>query len=548
MLATGLYPVRTLGGGKYVLTLYDEYSTVCAVSILKDLKHAGDELRRMILAWKAIHGLLPKVIHSDRGGCYIDGPMKEWCLEHGISQNFSSPRTPQQNGKAERLNQTLNDIMRSLLFQYGTHLPLWGHAMTYASLIYNVALCKRLGMTRYEAFIGVKPDVSNFRTFGCKVFARVDDTERTKLDPKSQVGIYLGPQLDGPGYKVLVYDPELKARHKYAVHIVRDMVTYEDLTVVTGAQDVSQLHWGGEIPLPTPLLEAHEPQPLEQLTGEPLPIALTEGAPMATPAPRRAELAPGRANMPAPRRAELIAATPQRVPQAAGVSRSLARDPAAQAPQSAQDAARLPIEESRAPMSAWDLAPPLLERADGEQHTGSMEIPLDQMHVGGQDALAGPSHRNMLLGMKRNASHDLSYVPMRTMNTRSMTRIAPPTVSVPPSTSLPRVEPPRLLPGRSILRITPSNVPKKVRFAGVQAPVGVTPSPIQRFVAGVANLAYDIRGIPIMDLEPPFATAFMASTPYPSKLRIKKDVFGDFSLVWVRILKRLHAFVLDSAP
>jgi Transposase and inactivated derivatives len=277
----GPYPVRTLGGGKYVLTLYDEYSTVCAVSILKDLKHAGDELRRMILAWKAIHGLLPKVIHSDRGGCYIDGPMKEWCLEHGISQNFSSPRTPQQNGKAERLNQTLNDIMRSLLFQYGTHLPLWGHAMTYASLIYNVALCKRLGMTRYEAFIGVKPDVSNFRTFGCKVFARVDDTERTKLDPKSQVGIYLGPQLDGPGYKVLVYDPELKARHKYAVHIVRDMVTYEDLTVVTGAQDVSQLHWGGEIPLPTPLLEAHEPQPLEQLTGEPLPIALTEGAPMA---------------------------------------------------------------------------------------------------------------------------------------------------------------------------------------------------------------------------------------------------------------------------
>jgi hypothetical protein len=83
----------------------------------------------------------------------------------------------------------------------------------------------RLGKTRYEAFHGRVPDVSNFRTFGCKVYARIPDTQRKKLDPKSQLGIYLGPETNGPGHKVLVLDPTLKGRNKYAVHIVRDIVT-----------------------------------------------------------------------------------------------------------------------------------------------------------------------------------------------------------------------------------------------------------------------------------------------------------------------------------
>jgi hypothetical protein len=55
------------------------------------------------------------------------------------------------------------------------------------------------------------------------------------------------------------------------VHIVRDVVTFEKLNVVTGAQDNAALHWGGSIPLPTPHEVDETPEPLEALTGEPLP-------------------------------------------------------------------------------------------------------------------------------------------------------------------------------------------------------------------------------------------------------------------------------------
>jgi hypothetical protein len=232
-------------------------------------------LKRMILSWEAETGKKCHILYSDRGGEYIDGELKEWFLANRIKHVFSTPRTPEENGKAERLNRTLNDFVRCLLFQYNLYLPLWGHAMMYACLIYNAMWCERVGMSREQAFSGKIPDVSNFRTFGCKVFARVPDSARRKLDPKSQVGIFLGPETDGPGYKVLTYNPDLK-RDKYQVRIFRDIVCYEDLKSVSGVQEISELHWGGHIPMPqNPEPVEHQPPELEPLTGVPEPSIRT---------------------------------------------------------------------------------------------------------------------------------------------------------------------------------------------------------------------------------------------------------------------------------
>jgi hypothetical protein len=51
----------------------------------------------------------------------------------------------------------------------------------------------------------------------------------------SQLGIYLGPEVNGPGHMIMVHDPSMRGVNQYAVHIVRDIVTYKNLNVVTGA-------------------------------------------------------------------------------------------------------------------------------------------------------------------------------------------------------------------------------------------------------------------------------------------------------------------------
>jgi hypothetical protein len=197
--------------------------------------------------------------------------LKEWCLNRHITNHYSTPRVPQQNGRAERFNQTIANIMRSwTLFNYKLHDSLWGMAMIYACEIYNVMLSKRHGKNRSEVFLGKPPDVSNFRTFGCKVYARVADTARSKLEPKYQLGMFLGPEHDGHGYKGLTCNPKLQ-KDKDHVRVFRDIICCEKLFAVTGVQDESQLNRSGHTPLPEGEVIELPPPELEPLTGVPEP-------------------------------------------------------------------------------------------------------------------------------------------------------------------------------------------------------------------------------------------------------------------------------------
>ena len=271
----GPYPVRSLGGNVYAMTLLDDFTDYAGVEFYKNKSEAPAALKRLILDWQAKSGHKAGKLFTDRGGGYVDDDFKRWLADHGIAHEFSVPRTPQQNGKAERLNRTLNNMVRAMLLQYNTYLPLWTFAMKYAVHIRNCAMHSRLGITPYEAFHREVPNVAEFRTFGCKVYAlanRAADSASKKpgkLDPRSLVGIYLGPAADGPGCLVLIYNPQLKRQLRYAVYTCRDVVTYERLPAVTGTADPAALHWGGPIPLPAPTPAPVVPEQLESLTGGP---------------------------------------------------------------------------------------------------------------------------------------------------------------------------------------------------------------------------------------------------------------------------------------
>ena len=59
-------------------------------------------------------GKLIRTIHSDHGGEFENSEFRDLCEETGIEHNFSAPRTPQQNGVAERKNRTLIEAARSI--------------------------------------------------------------------------------------------------------------------------------------------------------------------------------------------------------------------------------------------------------------------------------------------------------------------------------------------------------------------------------------------------------------------------------------------------
>ena len=54
-------------------------------------------------------------VRSDHGKEFENLEFKTFYEDHGITHQFSAPRTPQQNGVVERKNRTLVEMTRSML-------------------------------------------------------------------------------------------------------------------------------------------------------------------------------------------------------------------------------------------------------------------------------------------------------------------------------------------------------------------------------------------------------------------------------------------------
>ena len=60
--------------------------------------------------------------------------------------------------------------------------------------------------TPEESFIGVKLEVSHFLFFGCPIYIHVPLEKRTKLDPSSRKGLFVGYSETSKAYRVFITD------------------------------------------------------------------------------------------------------------------------------------------------------------------------------------------------------------------------------------------------------------------------------------------------------------------------------------------------------
>ena len=217
----GPYPCAALGNYRYVLTVLDDYSGYNEVALLKLKSDVSTELPRILNEWSTKLGEKVVTFRSDNGGEYINSQMASYFTDKGITHETSVAYCHQR--KAERLNRSLNDLVRALLYHCRFPDWMWGLAMQHASYIKNITFNRKITSTPIQKFLGEVPDVSTLRVFGSLVYYRVPDEMRKKLDPKSSVGFYLGPAPRSKGSKILVRMPN----GKYDVKVVRDIICVE---------------------------------------------------------------------------------------------------------------------------------------------------------------------------------------------------------------------------------------------------------------------------------------------------------------------------------
>ena len=94
----------------------------------------------------------------------------------------SIPYTPQQNGVAERKNRSLKEMATCMMESKNLPPKFWDRAINYASYIQNRVLHKQIyEITPFEVWSGNKLDVTHFRIFGSKSWARIPTEKRKDL-------------------------------------------------------------------------------------------------------------------------------------------------------------------------------------------------------------------------------------------------------------------------------------------------------------------------------------------------------------------------------
>ena len=83
---------------------------------------------------------------------------------------------------------------------------LWVEACS--TMVYVQHRCpnRRLrDMTLEEAFTGEKPEIGHLRIFGCPMYVHVPREKRTKLDPSSRKGIFVGYSESAKAYWIYIF-------------------------------------------------------------------------------------------------------------------------------------------------------------------------------------------------------------------------------------------------------------------------------------------------------------------------------------------------------
>jgi transposase InsO family protein len=87
--------VHSMGGKWYVLVIVDDYSRYSWVFFLESKDQVFEHFWLLALRLNNEHPNCLKTNRSDNGTEFKNASFDEFCLEHGIDQQFSAPRVPQ---------------------------------------------------------------------------------------------------------------------------------------------------------------------------------------------------------------------------------------------------------------------------------------------------------------------------------------------------------------------------------------------------------------------------------------------------------------------
>ncbi|CAI7926835.1 unnamed protein product [Closterium sp. NIES-54] len=201
-------PARVNGQGRerYFLLVVDDYTRYTTVFPLRSKGEVSDVLipwiRRVRLELRERFGQdLPVLrLHSDGGGEFSSDLLQDFCHGEVITQSFTLPDSPQQNGIAERRIGLVMEVARTSMIHAAAPHFLWPFAVRY--VVHQLNLWPRVSLPETSPTLrwtGEVGDASVFRVWGSRAFVR--DTSADKLSARAIPCVFLGFVPDALGWQ-----------------------------------------------------------------------------------------------------------------------------------------------------------------------------------------------------------------------------------------------------------------------------------------------------------------------------------------------------------
>jgi hypothetical protein len=192
---------------------------------------------------------------------------------------MSCPYTSPQNGKAERIIRTINNMLRSLLFQASILAHYWVEGLHTATYLLNRLPTKAISTTNpYFALHGVTPSYDHLRMFGCACYPNLSAKAAHKLAPRSTRCIFLGYSADHKGYRCLDLTTNNIVISRHVVFDEADFPFSASPRLTNDLDILLQDDSPGAAPMPTPLPAPHVPLGFPPLATAGSPTARGTGA------------------------------------------------------------------------------------------------------------------------------------------------------------------------------------------------------------------------------------------------------------------------------
>jgi len=130
-----------------------------------------------------------------------------YLAERGITQKIGPPDTPEHNGRAERANSTIMEMVRCMLFDARLEQRFWGYAaLTAVHIINRLPGSTNSNKTPFEIWFGVQPSLSHLGVFGCTAYRHIPAQNHRKLDRRGQKCQLIGYEENSGSRVYRVYD------------------------------------------------------------------------------------------------------------------------------------------------------------------------------------------------------------------------------------------------------------------------------------------------------------------------------------------------------